>query len=131
MSSTIKKTTAEKKASNKEVSEKKVVKKTAAKKKVAKKKVATKTVAKKKVVTKTVAKKQVVKKKAASAKKAPAKKPTKASTKPSSLDITPEERWKMVAVAAYHKAEKRNFAPGNELEDWTESEKEIDKFLRG
>jgi len=110
MSSTIKKKPVEKEASPKEVSEKKVVKKKTAKKKV-------------------------VKKKAASTTQAPAKKPTKpaekSSIKSSRLDITPEERWKMVAVAAYHRAEKRNFAPGNELLDWTESEKEIDKFLHG
>ena len=59
------------------------------------------------------------------------KKVVKKSTKPSSLDITPEERWKMVAVAAYHRAEKRNFEPGNELQDWAESENEIDKLLHG
>jgi len=89
----------------------------------------------KKTVKKAAVKKTVTKKKAASAKKAPAKKvvkkATKKATKPSSLNITAEERWKMVAVAAYHKAEKRNFAPGYELQDWTESENEIDMFLHG
>lgn len=79
-----------------------------------------KTTAKKKAAAKKTIKKTVAKKKVA-----------KKSTKPSSLNITPEERWKMVAVAAYHRAEKRNFEPGNELYDWTESEKEIDKLLNG
>jgi hypothetical protein len=83
-------------------------------------------VPKKKVTKKKTAKKKVTKKKAASAKKATAK----TTSKPASLEITPEERWKMVAIAAYHRAEKRNFEPGHELHDWTESEKEIDKFLR-
>ena len=98
---------------------------------VKKKTTSKKKAAVKKTVKKTVAKKKAVKKKVASVKKSSVKKVAKKSTTPSSLDITPEERWKMVAVAAYHKAEKRNFEPGNELEDWTESEKEIDKFLHG
>ena len=59
------------------------------------------------------------------------KKATKKSTKSSKLDITPEERWKMIAVAAYHKAEKRGFAPDNKLQDWADAEKEIDKLLLG
>ncbi|MBT8117719.1 MAG: DUF2934 domain-containing protein, partial [Gammaproteobacteria bacterium] len=46
-----------------------------------------------------------------------------------SKNITPEERWRLVAVAAYHKAERRGFAPGGELQDWTEAEKEIDGIL--
>ena len=37
----------------------------------------------------------------------------------------------MIAVAAYHKAEKRNFAPGNELGDWAEAEKEVEKLING
>jgi len=91
--------------------------------------------ASKKSVKEDISKKKVTKKKVASTKKTTAKKVAKKSakltTKPSSLDITPEERWKMVAVAAYHKAEKRNFESGHELQDWTESENEIDKFLHG
>lgn len=31
----------------------------------------------------------------------------------------------MVAEAAYYKAEKRGFAPGRELQDWLEAEREI------
>ncbi len=37
----------------------------------------------------------------------------------------------MIAVAAYHKAEKRCFAPGNELRDWAEAEREVDEMLNG
>ena len=89
---------------------------------------------KKKTTTKKATKKKVSKKKVT--KKASTKKATKASTKSSKLDIssiniTPEERWKMIAVAAYHKAEKRDFAPGYELQDWAVAEKEIDTLLSG
>lgn len=50
------------------------------------------------------------------------------STRPDAAltESSPEERWKVIAEAAYHKAEKRGFAPGNELRDWIEAEKEID-----
>ena len=37
----------------------------------------------------------------------------------------------MIAVAAYHKAEKREFAPGGELQDWADAEKEVDKLIYG
>ena len=33
----------------------------------------------------------------------------------------------MIAVVTYHKAEKRGFAPGKELQDCAEAEKEISK----
>jgi hypothetical protein len=91
---------------------------------------------KKKTPTKKVTKKKVSKKKAVIAKKTPtrkvAKNPTKTS-KPdiSSINISPEERWRMIAIAAYHKAEKRGFTLGNELRDWAEAEKEIDKLIFG
>ena len=54
-------------------------------------------------------------------------------TKPdrSLIESSPEERWQVIAVAAYHKAEKRGFAPGDELQDWVEAEKEIDTLLLG
>jgi hypothetical protein len=94
------------------------------------------TVSKKRTTPKNAAKKTVTKKTAVSAKKTATRKATKKSTSPSkpgtsSIDITPEERWKMIAVAAYHKAEKRGFAPGHELQDWAEAEKEIDKLVFG
>lgn len=90
------------------------------------------TASKKRTTPKKTAKKTVTKKKAVSAKRTATKKSTSPS-KPgaSSIDITPEERWKMIAVAAYHKAEKRGFAPGHELQDWAEAEKEIDKLVFG
>ncbi|HTT39097.1 MAG TPA: DUF2934 domain-containing protein [Burkholderiales bacterium] len=36
------------------------------------------------------------------------------------------ERQQMVAVAAYYRAEKRNFEPGHELEDWLAAEAELE-----
>ena len=96
-----------------------------------KKKTPTKKAAKKKVT-----KKKVARKKADIAKKTPmrkvAKKPTTTSRQDiSPITIAPEERWRMIAIAAYHKAEKRGFTPGNELHDWAEAEKEIDKLILG
>jgi hypothetical protein len=35
----------------------------------------------------------------------------------------------MIAIAAYYRAEKRNFSSGNVLADWLESEYEIKKRL--
>ena len=32
----------------------------------------------------------------------------------------------MIAEAAYYRAEKRGFAPGMELDDWLQAEKEIE-----
>jgi hypothetical protein len=96
-----------------------------------KKKTPTKKTAKKKVT-----RKKVTRKKAVIARKTPTRKVAKNPTKTSKLDISsisiaPEERWRMIAIAAYHKAEKRGFAPGNELQDWAEAEKEIDKLILG
>jgi len=78
--------------------------------------------------------KKVAKKTTIGTKEAPAKKVAKKSTLTSkphteSITITSEERWKMIAIAAYHKAERRGFAPGGELQDWAEAEQEIDELL--
>jgi hypothetical protein len=53
--------------------------------------------------------------------------PTKPGT--SERQPSPEERWQVIAVAAYHKAQRRGFAPGGELRDWIEAEREIDRLL--
>jgi hypothetical protein len=37
----------------------------------------------------------------------------------------------MIADAAYFRAERRNFAPGHELEDWLTAEREVDALLGG
>jgi len=87
----------------------KSVKKAATKKKVAVKK---KVVVKKKSVKKKVAtKKRVVKKKAAQ------------------LQVSPRERYEMIATMAYYRAEKRNFAQGHAYQDWLECEAIIDTIL--
>ena len=47
------------------------------------------------------------------------------------FDLKPsaEQRWKMIAEAAFFKAELRNFTPGHEDLDWFEAEKEIEILL--
>jgi hypothetical protein len=40
-----------------------------------------------------------------------------------------EEFSRMVAVAAYYRAQKRGFAPGGELDDWLAAEIEISRAL--
>ncbi len=75
-------------------------------------------------------KKSTSSKKRAAPKKAAAKRATTTGAKTSPVNISAEERWRMVATAAYHKAEKRGFAPGHEVEDWLAAEKEIDAVLR-
>ena len=43
--------------------------------------------------------------------------------------ITPEERWNMITMAAYHRAQERDFQGGNMVEDWLAAEAEIDAEL--
>ncbi len=43
--------------------------------------------------------------------------------------VSAEERQRMIATAAYLRAERRGFAPGHETEDWLEAEAEIDRRL--
>lgn len=61
----------------------------------------------------------------------------KAATKPatgkprvSKTAVTPEERYQMIAKAAYFRAEKRGFATGDTARDWLEAEAEIDRMLQ-
>jgi hypothetical protein len=41
--------------------------------------------------------------------------------------LNPGELDSMIAVAAYYRAEKRNFSPGNDIKDWLEAKQEIIK----
>ncbi|OGA44666.1 MAG: hypothetical protein A3G24_08255 [Betaproteobacteria bacterium RIFCSPLOWO2_12_FULL_62_13] len=41
---------------------------------------------------------------------------------------SPEERRRMIAEAAYFRAERRGFAVGGELDDWIQAEAEIDRL---
>ncbi|HEY7377273.1 MAG TPA: DUF2934 domain-containing protein [Steroidobacteraceae bacterium] len=43
--------------------------------------------------------------------------------------IEPERRHSMICEAAYFLAERRNFCPGQEMEDWLQAEREIDRAL--
>ncbi|MFZ0257121.1 MAG: TIGR01841 family phasin [Gammaproteobacteria bacterium] len=61
--------------------------------------------------------------KSKSAAKAVEKRPATTDTK---QPVTPLERWRMIAEAAYYQAEKRGFFGGNPMEDWAAAEQEID-----
>lgn len=68
--------------------------------------------------------------KAAAKKPAAAKPATSRASKPKSLkNVTPEQRYRMICDAAYFKAESRNFAPENEVQDWLDAEAEINSLL--
>jgi hypothetical protein len=45
------------------------------------------------------------------------------------MEVSPEERHEMVAVAAYFRAERRGFLSGLEHEDWFEAAAVIDAML--
>ena len=38
-------------------------------------------------------------------------------------------REDLIRTAAYFRAERRGFAPGAELEDWLEAEREVDRWI--
>jgi hypothetical protein len=98
--------------------------KAAAKPAVAKASVAKAAPAKKPAAKKVAApKKTVAPKKAAAPKKTAAKKPAAKPRK-----ISPEERYRMVAVAAYFIAERNSFA-GSPVGYWTQAEVQISKML--
>lgn len=68
--------------------------------------------------------------KAAAKKPAAAKPATSRASKAKSLkNVTPEQRYRMICDAAYFKAEKRNFAPENEIQDWLDAEAEVNRLL--
>lgn len=93
----------------------------------------------KKSTTKTSTKKKISKKQSTKKKSTPNKtekkrvtqssKATKSSSR--TFEISAEERWRMIATAAYLKAEARNFAPGYETDDWLQAEKEVDALIKG
>src|SRR5262245_20106155 len=72
------------------------------------------------------------------ARKPSAKKTAVAAPAPPSAASEPEttpvhlaaaDRRNMIALAAYYRAERRQFAAGHELEDWLIAEREIDAHL--
>ena len=48
---------------------------------------------------------------------------------PDSKEVTVDERRHLIAEAAYYRAMRRSFMPGNELDDWLDAEAEIEKLL--
>lgn len=122
---------------------------TAAKKPLAKRTIAATPAVKKpvaKAATKKVAATPVKKASAVKSKKslpttgsAAKAKPVKAATTSKSTPrksnpkttVSPEERYQMVAAAAYLHAEKRHFASGHALDDWIAAETDIDAMLKG
>jgi hypothetical protein len=46
------------------------------------------------------------------------------------VQVTPEERRRLIAESAYLRAERRGFAPGHEADDWFAAEAEVDALLR-
>jgi len=53
-----------------------------------------------------------------------------AEPQPASAKIVPEQRLQLIAQAAYFIAERRGFAPGNEIEDWLQAEAEIEASIK-
>jgi len=82
-------------------------------------------------------KKTATRKKSPSVRKATgkvAKKKTVAVGKPTAGKarrrvLTPEQRYRLIAEAAFLKAERRGFEGGDPLRDWLEAEKEVEISL--
>ena len=49
---------------------------------------------------------------------------------PPRAKLTPEARRALIAEAAYLRAERRGFVPGQETEDWLAAEAEVDALLK-
>lgn len=64
--------------------------------------------------------------------KTPAKKSTVRKTPPAGilLPVSHEERWRMVAEAAYYIAQRRGFVGGDANADWLAAEAQVDEKLR-
>lgn len=74
-------------------------------------------------------KKAVAKKTAVPKKKATPKKRAAARKSASKHNVSDRERYEMIATMAYYRAEKRNFVPGQEQQDWLECELIVDQML--
>jgi hypothetical protein len=51
--------------------------------------------------------------------------------KPPPNPRTQQDRFAMIAEAAYFAAQSRGFEPGHEMEDWIAAEKEVDRHIGG
>jgi len=85
----------------------------------------------------TAAVKKTPRKRASSAKRDREQNPAAAGTDPNPVAressppaVSAEERYKLIAHHAYLRAERRGFAPGNEVDDWLQAESEVDRLLR-
>lgn len=56
--------------------------------------------------------------------------PVSGDTGQAGRGTTGEDRYRMIAEAAYFRAEQRGFAPGDELADWLAAELDIDALLQ-
>jgi hypothetical protein len=88
--------------------------------------------AKKKVVKKKVSKKKATNK--AASPKGPVRKKRVARVAPQQAttphpEVSPRERYEMIATMAYYRAENRNFEAGHEMDDWIECEHIVDQML--
>lgn len=61
-------------------------------------------------------------------KSAPKSKPA-GTVAPQPARLAPEQRYRMIAEAAYFRAERRGFLGGDELRDWLDAEAEIDRWV--
>ena len=68
-----------------------------------------------------------------SRKRAPRKAPvTIAAANPAPTFVDPGQRAGLIAQAAYFRAQRRGFEPGNDVADWLAAEAEVDaELLRG
>lgn len=65
----------------------------------------------------------------AAKKPAPSRTASRGRASSRAKDVTPEERYHMIAEAAYYIAERRGFLGGDLEADWLEAEREIDRKL--
>jgi hypothetical protein len=63
---------------------------------------------------------------ASSAKKSSTAKKPKAAAKAGSMSLSQEDRFRMIAEAAYLKAEQRGFQGDRSMDDWLQAEAEVD-----
>ena len=54
-----------------------------------------------------------------------------AHTGASETRLSEDERRRMVAEAAYYRAQQRGFSAGGEVDDWLTAEREISRLLQG
>jgi Protein of unknown function (DUF2934) len=53
----------------------------------------------------------------------------KASSEKPSPPVSGEDLQRLVAEAAYYRAQRRGFEPGYELQDWVEAEAEVKRLI--